>query len=221
MDVGGRGRAFDLRRARPARRGESREVDHAIRVTAHATDRTVPLAGATPSGGSAQREPSSDGRAVPDEEQLLHVRGSAPTLGVILTAMKRYGMIVADNGSDWFFTGTAEHGWSNDMLDELKSIPAGAFEAIDESSLMVDRNSGRVRTVTAVPAKPKPKPKPAASAKPTTPAPSTSPKATRRRRRRRLLSRRRPPKRRRRHRRLPSKTRAAAVGSSSPGRPER
>jgi hypothetical protein len=151
------------------------KVDHAIRVTAHATDRTY-LWPARHQAGAARNA------NLPPMGARFRMKSSFSTSGfrsdtrVILTAMKRYGMIVADNGSDWFFTGTAEHGWSNDMLDELKSIPAGAFEAVDESSLMVDRNSGRVRTVTAVPAKPKPKPKPAVSVKPTTPAPSTSPR---------------------------------------------
>jgi hypothetical protein len=65
---------------------------------------------------------------------------------VILRAMKTYGLIVADNGSDWFFTGTAEDGWRTAMLDELKTIPAGAFEAVDVSGIKVSNGSGRVRT---------------------------------------------------------------------------
>ena len=64
---------------------------------------------------------------------------------VVLTAFKRYGMIIADNGSNWYFTGPAENGWPTAMLDELKSIPASAFEAVDFSSLMIDPNSGAVR----------------------------------------------------------------------------
>ena len=64
---------------------------------------------------------------------------------VVLTAMKHYGLIVADNGSNWFFQGTEDAGWNTgpypQMIAELKTIPASAFEAIDESSLMVDPNS--------------------------------------------------------------------------------
>ena len=61
--------------------------------------------------------------------------------------MKTYGMVLADNGSNWFFQGTADPRWEgiNDMLDELKSIPASAFEAVDTSSLMINRNSMRVQ----------------------------------------------------------------------------
>jgi hypothetical protein len=62
---------------------------------------------------------------------------------VILLAMQRYGMIVADNGSDWYFQGTRDSHWRNGLLDELKSIPASAFEAVDESSCMVSEDSGR------------------------------------------------------------------------------
>jgi hypothetical protein len=62
---------------------------------------------------------------------------------VILRAMQRYGMIVADNGSDWYFQGTRDHHWRNALLDQLKTIPASAFEAADESACMVDEDSGR------------------------------------------------------------------------------
>lgn len=64
----------------------------------------------------------------------------------VLRAMKTYGLIVADNGSDWYFTGTAEHGWPTALLDELKTIPAGAFEAVDTSSLRSRWKSGVVRS---------------------------------------------------------------------------
>jgi hypothetical protein len=62
---------------------------------------------------------------------------------VILRAMQRYGMIVADNGSDWYFQGTRDRHWRNALLDELKTIPASAFEAVDQSACMVDEDSGR------------------------------------------------------------------------------
>lgn len=62
---------------------------------------------------------------------------------VILRAMQRYGMFVADNGSNWFFQGTVDDHWKSALLDELKSVPASAFEAVDESACMVKPNSGR------------------------------------------------------------------------------
>jgi hypothetical protein len=56
--------------------------------------------------------------------------------------MQRFGLIVADNGSDWYFQGTRDRHWRNSLLDELKSVPARAFEAVDASGCMVDEDSG-------------------------------------------------------------------------------
>jgi hypothetical protein len=66
--------------------------------------------------------------------------------------MQRHGLIVADNGSNWYFTGTSEQGWDTALLDQLKTIPAGAFEAVDTSSLLADPNSGLVASSSAPPA---------------------------------------------------------------------
>jgi hypothetical protein len=61
----------------------------------------------------------------------------------ILRAMKRYGLMLADNGANWFFQGTVDEHWTNRLLDELKSVPASAFEALDTSSCMVAADSGK------------------------------------------------------------------------------
>lgn len=49
---------------------------------------------------------------------------------VIARAMKTYGMILADNGSDWYFTGETNTSWDDNNLDQLKSLPASAFEVV-------------------------------------------------------------------------------------------
>jgi hypothetical protein len=54
---------------------------------------------------------------------------------VILAALKEFGMIVADNGSNWFISGTPDDGWDNDDLDSLKTVLGSAFEVVDTSSL--------------------------------------------------------------------------------------
>lgn len=59
--------------------------------------------------------------------------------------MKRYGLVLADNGSPWFFQGEARRGWPVGMLDGLKSTPASAFEAVATQQLMVDPDSGQTR----------------------------------------------------------------------------
>lgn len=55
---------------------------------------------------------------------------------VIAQAMKTYGMILADNGSSWYFQGATDPRWKDDELNELKNIPGGAFEAVDTGALI-------------------------------------------------------------------------------------
>ena len=62
-------------------------------------------------------------------------RGFPPQARVVLEALKRYGMIVADNGSSWFISGAPDPRWSNDDLQTLRRVPGSAFEAVDTSSV--------------------------------------------------------------------------------------
>jgi hypothetical protein len=58
-----------------------------------------------------------------------------PQSRVIAQAMKDYGMIVADNGSNFYFQGEDNPGWTEDDVEPLKTIPASAFEAIAPPAL--------------------------------------------------------------------------------------
>ena len=58
------------------------------------------------------------------------ISGFSPSARVILQAMKTYGMIVADNGSDWFFSGAPDPRWSDDELNELKTVKGSNFEVV-------------------------------------------------------------------------------------------
>ena len=49
---------------------------------------------------------------------------------VILTALKKYGMMVADNGSSWYITGATDPRWNDNDLDQLKNVPGSAFEVV-------------------------------------------------------------------------------------------
>jgi hypothetical protein len=97
---------------------------------------------------------------------------------VILQAMKSYGVIVADNGSPWYISGVPDERWDNDVLQQLGSLHGSDFEAVDESALMVDGNSGQAAGAAPAP------PPPAKARKNTTPSasaaetPNTSPTAT-------------------------------------------
>lgn len=62
---------------------------------------------------------------------------------VVLTEMQHYGLILADNGTDWYFQGSAYPQWPDALVSLLKQIPASAFQAVDESCLMVSPDSGK------------------------------------------------------------------------------
>ena len=54
---------------------------------------------------------------------------------VVLRALKRYGMILADNGSPWYVSGAPSRGWDNDDLHSLQDVPGSAFEVVDTARL--------------------------------------------------------------------------------------
>jgi hypothetical protein len=55
---------------------------------------------------------------------------------VILNALKKYGMMVADNGSSWFITGATDSRWNDDDLNQLKTVPGSAFEVVQSGPLL-------------------------------------------------------------------------------------
>jgi hypothetical protein len=58
---------------------------------------------------------------------------SGPSL-VIMTALKQYGLILADNGSDWYFQGDSDDAWSplmDQLLTDFGKVHGGDFEAVD------------------------------------------------------------------------------------------
>jgi hypothetical protein len=64
---------------------------------------------------------------------------------VVLVEMQHYGLILADNGSNWYFQGTAFPQWPDALVSFLKGIPARDFQAVNTSCLIVNRNSGEAR----------------------------------------------------------------------------
>jgi hypothetical protein len=109
-------------------------IDHALRFTAQRTRRAYVYPARH--FASDENDPS-----LPPMGLRLRLRASYPIGGfprqarVVLQALKRYGMIVADNGSDWFISGTPDPRWSNDDLHTLGRVPGSAFEVVDTSSL--------------------------------------------------------------------------------------
>jgi hypothetical protein len=78
------------------------------------------------------------------------ISGFSAANQVILRALKKYGMILADNGSAWYLSGAPDSRWNNDDLHNLGTIHGSDFEAVDVSGLMIDPNSGQASQSTTV-----------------------------------------------------------------------
>ena len=149
---------------------QSGRVDHAIRFTVQRTDKSF-IWPARHQAGSA-----NDPNLPPMGARFrlradFNMAGYRPDTQVVLRAMQHYGLILADNGSNWYFQGEAINNWDDGFISDLKRVPASAFDAVDESSLMIDPNSGQYRGAPAPPPAParpsaKPAPKPPATAAP-------------------------------------------------------
>ena len=120
------------------------EIRHAIRFTAPQT-RDAHI-------WPARHDASShSGTQYPPMGQRFRLKASFDISGfstetqVILQALKTYGMILADNGSSWFISGAPDERWNNTVLHELHDVYGSDFEAVDESSLMVNADSGQAR----------------------------------------------------------------------------
>ena len=118
-------------------------VDHAIRFTTDVTDRRYIWPARHQAG-------SVDDHRYPPMGARFRLRSGFDLSGyradsrVVLRAMKRYGLVLADNGSPWYFQGTSEKGWPHGLLDELKTIPARAFVAVDTRPLKRSAGSAAV-----------------------------------------------------------------------------
>jgi hypothetical protein len=110
-------------------------IEHAIRFTAPVT-RTAhiyPARHDAGAGGSASLPPM--GMRVRLKADF-DMSGFSPRMQVVLVAMQRYGMILADNGSPWFFSGVSDIRWDDDELNELKSLRGSDFEVVDTTGFV-------------------------------------------------------------------------------------
>jgi hypothetical protein len=104
-------------------------LDHAIRVTFASTrDAWIHPASHCAGDTSAPDVPAMGTRLrLRAGYDLSSFNGEAR---VIAEAFKTYGMIVADNGSDWYFSGTSDRRWDDENLNQLKGIPGSAFDVV-------------------------------------------------------------------------------------------
>jgi hypothetical protein len=115
-----------LARYEEVRRGN---IDHALRFTAPRTRRAFVY----PARHYAS---SSDDPDLPPMGLRVRLKSSfdvsrfSPQSRVILRALQRYGMILADNGSPWYVSGAPARGWNNDDLHQLQRVHGDAFEVV-------------------------------------------------------------------------------------------
>ena len=114
-------------------------INHALRFTVPTTQRafvapashwasTVTNTSAPPMGTRLRLKASFDISGFPADDQ------------VILTALKKYGMILADNGSGIFISGTPDNNWNNSDLNLLKTITAANFEVVAMGTIYTPAN---------------------------------------------------------------------------------
>ncbi len=84
------------------------------------------------------------------------ISGFPPQAQTILAALKKYGMIMADNGSSMYITGDPDNRWNNNDLATLKQVPASAFDVILISPLYTPQNvpTGPSPTISSFTANP-------------------------------------------------------------------
>ena len=108
------------------------EIDHAIRFTAPHTCGYIyparhltadPCSNLPPMGLRVRLKASVD------------ISGFGPHAQVVLTALKRYGMILADNGSPWYISGVPSSSWDDDEFHKLQTLHGSDFEVVDTSGL--------------------------------------------------------------------------------------
>lgn len=118
-------------------------INHALRFTISSTNSYIWPARHLTSGtaGALTNTPPMGARF--RLKANYNISGFDPKMRVILQAMKTYGIIVADNGSDWYVSGAPDDRWNNDLLHTLDVLTGNDFEAVDTSSLMVGPNSGQ------------------------------------------------------------------------------
>ncbi len=112
-------------------------IDHALRVTVAQTQAGFihPATHFASNSTNPALPPMGLRLRLKASFDISHFNGAAR---IILVALKRYGLIVADNGSSWYITGAPDPRWDNNNLDELKTVPGSAFEVVETGPILHD-----------------------------------------------------------------------------------
>ena len=123
---------------------KARKVNHAIRFTTDVTSRHHVWPARHDAG-------SQDSLDYPPMGARFRLRAGWQPDGLgagaqaVVKAMKKYGLVLADNGSPWLFQGEQHAKWSDRLVSDLKQIPASAFVAVDTAPLRSSHSSAAVR----------------------------------------------------------------------------
>jgi hypothetical protein len=121
----------------------SHAMNHAIRFTVACTQQSYVWPARHEAGKSSTNCPPMGARFRLNASFTLTSASCSAFCQSVLTTMKTYGLILADNGSNWYFQGTADTRWTYAEVDQLKQIPVTQFVAVDESCLVVNTDSGQ------------------------------------------------------------------------------
>jgi len=131
------------------------EIRHALRFTVPQTQKAYvwPARHYASSLTGAQYPPMGVRfRLRPD----FDISSFSPANQIILKALKKYGMMIADNGSSWFVSGAPDSRWNNDELHDLGRVHGSDFQVVDVSGLMISPDSGQAQQSTVTPPPPPP-----------------------------------------------------------------
>ena len=111
------------------------EIDHALRFTVRTTQRAFihPATHAASSSTDPAQPPMGLRVRLKASYDVARFTGASRA---VLVALKRYGMFVADNGSDWFISGATDARWNDTDLNQLKTVPASAFEVVQTGPIL-------------------------------------------------------------------------------------
>ena len=130
-------------------------INHALRFTVPTTQQAF----VAPASHWASSNTNSSAPPMGTRLRLkstFDISGFSPANQVILTALKKYGMILADNGSGIFISGAPDNRWNNSDLSNLKSITAASFDVVQMGTVYTPANvpTGPVPTITSFAANP-------------------------------------------------------------------
>ena len=120
----------------------SGHINHAIRFTVNSTAGHIWPARHQTSGANVNIPPMGARFRL---KASFNINPYPAQMRVLLLAMKQYGIILADNGSDWYISGAPDSRWNNDSLHLLDNITGNSFEAVNEAGLMINASSGQAK----------------------------------------------------------------------------